>query len=142
MTTKNTGELYVYSGECNMGRVGDPVGENDANGKPLYVGDIVQLVEGRCIGTDIESWMPLDRLTAIVSDQFVTYQDDIMELKEGDPEYFCMGIKSCGIDNPKWQIWIVKSHRDVIEGEHWPNFGFSYRRSAMADAMLKARGKA
>lgn len=137
--TKDIGNLYIYSGECNMGRVGDPVGANDANGKPLHVGDIVQLIEGICVGTDIESWVPLDWLTAIVSDQFISYQNGILELKEGEIEYFCMGIKSCGFDSPKWKIRIVKGYQDVIDGEHWSNFGFSYRRSVAADELLNVK---
>ncbi len=40
-----------------------------------------------------------------------------------------MGIKNVdfmGADSEKWIVKKVKSFEDVIAGEHWKDFGFSY----------------
>lgn len=141
MTTNTDGGLYIYSGNSNMGRAGDPVGANDYYGNPLHVGDIVQLWEGTYVDTEDEFWTPYNKLTAIVSDQFISYTDGTLSLKDGEIEFYCMGIASCGFDSPEWQIRIVKSHREVIEGERWKAYGFSYRRCKQADELLEERRK-
>jgi len=103
--------MNIYSGKVKQGVVGTATEFEDQSGKELHVGDIVIVWSGDYIGTDLEQWTPTKGLTAIVCD-------------EDGP--FVMGIKNCGFDDEKWRIQIVKKHWDVIQGEHWPEYGFNY----------------
>lgn len=127
-------ELKVFSGECCFCDVGIDAGHKDVAGKPLHTGDIVLVYFGDYIGTDVEEWRPCGGLTAIVAGQYQSYQDGSIELRSATPRPFAMGIKDAGFDSEHWQIHRVKAFADVVEGEHWPEFGFSYRRSEKADA--------
>ena len=121
-------DLRVYSGECCLCDVGTPVGAKDVSGNDLFTGDIVMVWYGQYLGTDVELWHPSGGLTCVVSDQYLSFNTG--EIKEKpDPEPFVMGIKDCGLNHPKWQIHKVKGFSDVVEGERWPEFGFSYKRA-------------
>lgn len=99
--------MRIYSGDYNYGETGIPTPHFDAGGNQLYTGDIV------LVYTD--TYGP-DGLTVIVSD------------KDG---FFAMGIKNVMTtgeeDGDKWMVRRVKSHTDVVDGEHWHDYGFNYR---------------
>ena len=118
---------YIKSGNCFMGECGAETGCEDVNGKPLFVGDIVYLFSVQkylADGETFEEWVPHD-LTAIVSNKYITYQDGMVELS-GDDVPFVMGIQKCGFNDPEWKIKKVKSWEDTVDGERWPQYGFSY----------------
>ena len=119
--------LVVMSGDCTMCDSGVPVSAKDADGHDLHTGDIVMIWHGEYLGTDIETWTPVERLTAVISDQYESFSDGSVIEKDGNPEFFVMGIKGSGFDSPEWKICIVKKYSDVVPGEKWPAFGFSYR---------------
>ena len=127
------GGLKVHSGQCCMCDIGIPVGANDAAGNPLHTGDIVLIYQGRYIDTEIEQWDQEGGLTVVLAEQYQTYGDGSVRV-EGDGSFYVMGIKSCGFDHPEWQIKRVKSYADVVDGEHWKDYGFGYRKNAAADA--------
>lgn len=125
--------LYILSGKCYKGLVGKPTGQKAFCGTELCVGDIVLLWRGHYIDTDIENWTQAG-MTAIVEDRYTTYSDGSVVINtEPQYDFYCMGIASCGFDDPEWRIEIIKSHEDVIEGEHWRQYGFNYRTSHVCD---------
>lgn len=92
----------------------------------VHTGDICIIWHGNYVGTDIENWIPSEGLTAIVANQFRNYTNGIVEELPHPLEVFAMGIKSCMQDKDEWRVQIVKKYYNVIDGENWPNYGFSY----------------
>ena len=129
-------DLQVFSGQCCFCDIGRKTGETDMHGKELFTGDIVQLWHGNFIGTDLEEWMPSDGLTAVVAKQYQTYCNWKGEayhlLEDGNAEPFTMGIRDAGVQGGDWRVSLVKSHRDLIEGERFPAFGFSFKRAVIS----------
>lgn len=98
-------DLYVYSGKVRLCSCGRPAGFKDIADDPLFTGDIVI--------TYTDSYGP-QWLTVIVS--------------EGD-ETYPMGLKTVPMDEPgQWRVKRLKEFKDVVAGEHWPAWGFSYGR--------------
>lgn len=96
--------MNVYSGEVLMCQTGLPTRFKDDYGKTLYTGDIVFTFK--------DNYIP-DHLTVVVSDG------------EGP---FIMGIKESAKDNHDgWNVLKVKDHSDVVDGEHWEAYGFSFK---------------
>jgi hypothetical protein len=51
----------------------------------------------------------------------------------GDP--FVMGIKSVPLeDTGEWRVLKVKDFSDVVPGEHWREYGFSYQIDEVRDS--------
>jgi hypothetical protein len=119
--------LKVFSGECCKCDAGTPIAEKCQSGADLHTGDIVLLWHGEYLETEIECWYPNEYLTVIVTDQYTSYSDGSIVKNTDDKQPYAMGIKSCGFNAPEWRIQLVKKWSDVVEGEHWPAFGFSYR---------------
>lgn len=119
--------LKVFSGKCCLCDVGVDISQKDYMGESLHTGDIVMVWHGEFIGTESECWYPSGGLTVVVSDQYQSFSNGSVVQKDDAPEPFVMGIKTCGFDDPEWQIHIVKKFRDVVDGEHWPAYGFSYK---------------
>jgi hypothetical protein len=115
---------FILSGKCRIGDVGEPTMLKDFTGKELFVGDIV-------IVSTIDSMGICDNygLSVVCSDKWTSYSDGTHVAKGGKIEYFIMGIKNVdfmGADSEKWIVKRVKSYKDVIAGEHWKDYGFSY----------------
>ena len=113
--------MYVYSGDCREGFCGDTTPLKDYWDGPLYVGDIVVIYK--------EDSSP-DGLTVVVSDKYESFSDGTYKIKpKDDVVYFIMGIKgSCTKpDLEGWIILKVKDHSDVVNGEHWKDYGFNYK---------------
>ena len=125
--------LKVHSGKCCLCDVGVPVGHQDENGVDLHTGDIVVFWHGWYIGTDSEYWDGGDSLTVVVMDQYQSFSDGTVKLQDGPHAPFVMGIRDCGFSHPEWRVRIVKKFSDVVVGEHWPAYGFSYRTNDAAD---------
>ena len=119
--------MKIYSGSCCMCDCGIPANEKDMHGNDLFSGDIVQLWHGNFIGTDYGEWLPSSGLTAIVGNQYNSYATGEVELLTDTPRLFTMGIADCGVQNERWKVSIVKSHKDIISGERFVSFGLNYR---------------
>jgi hypothetical protein len=107
--------------------VGIPAKQKDMHGKELFSGDIVQLWHGNYIGTDMEEWMPAGGLTAIVGNQYQSYSNGTIETLTSTPSLYTMGIMDCGVQDDEWKVSLVKSHKDIITGERFIDFGFNFR---------------
>ncbi len=110
--------MFIYSGKCRMGTVGEETKFTDVYGEKLFVGDIVIVLNNES---------PVVGLTAVVSDEFTSYSDGTHKVNEKPHDQFIMGIKSVQIDNDEWKALKVKDHMDVVNGENWPQFGFNYK---------------
>jgi hypothetical protein len=121
--------LGVFSGRCLQAVCGKATSFNDINGEPLRTGDIVMIFSVREDDGDPD-YFPKG-LTAVVSDEFTSYatgEGTRHERNPGPPGYFVMGIKDVPLDGEgNWRVMKVKGFEDVVEGEHWPQYGFSYK---------------
>ena len=117
--------MYVYSGECRLCDVGPPIGANDCTGKPLFTGDIVlTYTEENNLGATYVAG-----LTAVVSDQYQSFSDGTFTERK-NPEFYVMGIKNVPLhDSGEWRVQRVKSYIDAIVGEHWREYGFSFKEN-------------
>lgn len=99
-------ELYIYSGQCLIGKAGDKTTLTDSYGEKLFIGDIV------AIHTDVSA----PSLTVICDDSYMGNYDSP----------FVLGIRSVDYMKPDsvWTVTKVKSYEDLVEGERWPRFGF------------------
>ena len=138
MSKHTVGALRVFSGKCCMCDVGIPVGATSTYGYPIeiHTGDIVIVWHGDYIGTDLETWSTCATLTAVVSDDYQSFSDGTIKLLDTEEPAFPMGIKGCGFLHPEWRVQVVKKYSDVIPGEHWPQYGFSYAYSEAADQAI------
>jgi hypothetical protein len=115
---------FVLSGDCRLGDVGEATPLIDNAGNALFVGDIV-------ITSTIDKFgiCSNNGLTVVCSNKWTSYSDGSHVVKKEPIEYFIMGIKNVdfmGADSEHWIVNRVKSYSDVIAGEKWPEFGFSY----------------
>ena len=110
--------MFVYSGKCRQCETGLKTNEKDMAGKELFTGDIV------VIFTD--DYHP-DGLTVVIAHQWKSYSNGKHELIDENPEPFVMGIETVCWTDDEWKVMKVKDHSDVIEGEHWKDFGFNYK---------------
>ncbi|UXH58362.1 hypothetical protein [Pseudomonas aeruginosa] len=135
MSKHTVGALRVFSGKCCLCDVGIPVGATSTYGDPIeiHTGDIVIIWHANYLGTYFETWIPTDGLTAVVSRDYQSFSDGTVQVLDTVSEAFAMGIKGCGFRHPEWRVQVVKKYSDVIPGEHWPEFGFSYAYSEAAD---------
>lgn len=118
--------IFVYSGKCRLGLCGQETGLKDFCEKPLFVGDIVITCCADKYGvSDIHS------LTVVVSDRYQSYIGAKIETEHrentGKIKYFVMGIANVDFMNSDtWVVRKLKDYKDVINGEHWPEYGFNY----------------
>jgi len=124
--------LGIFSGKCLKGVCGEITDLYDYKNNHLYIGDIV-LVQYNEYGLGFHSAY----MSVIVNNKFETFSDgSIIENK--DYYSFVMGIanvtkKELAYENEEgeltsgWVIEKIKSYKDVVNGEHWKDFGFNYR---------------
>jgi hypothetical protein len=115
-------EVYVYSGECKLGKIGEPTVLKDFAQQDLFVGDIV-------ITSTIDKYGICynNGLSVVVSDE---YNNKLVSEENWGNCHFVMGIKNVdfmGKDAETWIVKRVKSFKDVVIGEHWSDYGFNYR---------------
>jgi len=123
---ENANGLAVFSGNCLMGLCGEDAGFHDMSGNDLRVGDIVMIYTVKEWGEGGVDYFP-DGLTAVVSNEWTSYHDGTHKRSEGEIRYFVMGLASVPMDAPgEWRVIRVKKFEDVVHGEHWSAFGFSY----------------
>ncbi len=118
--------MHVYSGNCRLCDVGVGTGFKDLGGKPLNTGDIVVTFTENDLGVQY-----LGGLTVVVSDQYQSYSDGTHRLKDGEPEFFVMGIRSVDLDEAgAWKVQKLKGFESVVAGENWPDYGFRFAVAA------------
>jgi hypothetical protein len=112
-------KTYIYSGQCRLCEVGRETAILDHKEEKLYTGDIV------IIWTEANCYIPKN-LTVVVSHDYENIHGcEPKFIKKDMP--FVMGIKNAKVGPGEWWIAKVKSYKDVIDGEHWKEFGFSYK---------------
>lgn len=114
---------FILSGTVRKGNVGEPTTLKDMNDTKLFVGDIVAI-------------MPVDEfgvkyfagLTVVVSDRWTSYSDGTHIAKTECVKHYIMGLIDVDVmsETSGWYVKLVKSHKDVIAGEHWSDYGFNY----------------
>jgi hypothetical protein len=130
--------MFVYSGQCRFCKVGLPSPFVDLKGRRLFTGDIVTHYaedEKGCPSRGLES------LTVIVQDDFENVHGREPQFVGASRPAFVMGLAGCvPVKEPeddetvlvsdtstvRWHLVRAKSFQDVIEGEHWKDFGFRY----------------
>ena len=130
--------MKVFSGSCCLCDVGIPTGELDMHGNELFTGDIVQLWHGNYVDTDLEEWLPSSGLTAIVAKQYQSYSDGSVDILDDGAKPLTMGIANVGVQGGEWKLSLVKSHKDLVEGERFPSFGFNFRTVDVAEKCAEA----
>lgn len=120
--------MRVYSGECRQTDTGLPTGIRCLGGEELRTGDIVLLFHQN----ESSSEPFFHGLTVVTSDQWQSYSDGTHQEKDGELNFFVMGIKKVSLNEDKeWMVSRVKSHADVVNGEHWRNYGFNFREEEL-----------
>jgi len=124
-------EMFINSGKCRLCKTGLPTELIDDVGKELKTGDIVILYT-MSKDTGIVEFASI---TAVVANHYDNIQglDPIECIEENKGKAFIMGIASVDIRDTEenypvtvWRVKKLKSHTDVVDGEHWPEFGFNY----------------
>lgn len=119
--------MQIWSGKCCLCDIGVAAGLKDCStGEDLHTGDIVLIYNVHYPDTDSEFWECCG-MTAIVSDQYTTYTTGEIVPNQLPIKPFCMGVKTVDFPNDTWKIQLVKKYSDVIENEHWPKYGFSFK---------------
>ena len=96
--------------DCDVGVVAKNI-KSIVDGEVVHTGDVVLVWHGHYVGTDVECWYPAENLTTVLFDQYQRYSND-----ESEP--FVMFYKNANFDHD-YKVQIVKSHKDVVSGEHW-----------------------
>jgi len=98
---------------------------------PLRTGDIVVMYT---YAKDSGMVSVPQGLSVVVADQYDNVQGKVPEKKSDLGESFVMGLKNCGLDEPAedyphtvWRVRRVKRYEDVVPGENWTAFGFSFQ---------------
>ena len=116
----------VYSGMCRLCDCGIPAGF-DSHGATLFTGDLVTI---SYYGEDDILRQVADHLTFVSARQYESYNDGSYKEIDSKPVPFIMGIKDSGVrkvGHDGWNVVKVKSYNDIIDGENYPYFNFSYR---------------
>lgn len=128
--------MNIYSGKCLQGICGIKAPFKDANGKELFVGDIVLIYH---IEHGKVEEFSTDGLSAVVNDRYTTGSfEGILEHRDsGKDDIFVMGIKSCKISRGDedieegWLVVRIKSWKNVVDGENWKDYGFNYHKEEL-----------
>jgi hypothetical protein len=118
---------FVYSGKCRLCECGKETGIYDTNGRKLFTGDIVTIFTED--GDGLVEQMA-DHLTVVVDEGFKSYTDDQHVPQDSPGNPYIVGIKDIIHPDKIWRVIRVKEQADVVHGEHWRDFGFSYREEA------------
>lgn len=119
MSEQSSHLMKVYSGKVELGTCGVETSLVDCAGNVLRVGDIVASFTEDEFGVN-----NFNGLTVVVEDRpALTGRTE----NEGP---FVMGIKNVDFmhEDSKWHVRRLKAWEDVIDGEHWKDFGFSFRK--------------
>ncbi|WP_396234139.1 hypothetical protein [Acinetobacter baumannii] len=103
------------------------------NGEVVHTGDVVLVWHGHYVGTDDECWYPADQLTTVLFDQYGYFSNG------EDEQPFVMFYKNGDFEN-YYKVQVVKSHKDIVSGEHWTFKGgcsISYIANAIEIAELR-----
>ena len=120
--------LRVFSGNSCLCDVGIEWNGYDRWGSKLqlHTGDIVLIYKVCHADTDFEEHI-FQGMTAVVANQYTSFTDGEVVVNEEPLQVFVMGIKDVDISAEDWRVEIVKKYIDVVDGEHWKEFGFNYK---------------
>lgn len=120
--------LRVFSGKSCLCDVGIELNGYDrwGNKLQLHTGDIVLLWNVNYADTDFEEHV-FQRMTTVVANQYTSYTDGEVVVNKDLLQVFVMGIKGVDLSTEDWRVEIVKKYTDVVNGEHWKEFGFNYK---------------
>lgn len=126
--------LGIFSGNYLLGICGTETELYDYKNEKLFIGDIVLVQYNEYNLGSHSAYM-----SVIVGDKYETYTDSTIIEKDMSND-FVMGIKESSVtkkdlahENEEgelmsgWVIEKIKSYEDVIDGEHWKDFGFNYK---------------
>ncbi len=119
--------MNIYSGNVRKGKCGDATKLVDYHDKELFVGDIVTIFSVR--EQDGHKYpLSIEGLTAVVNDMFTSYVGGTHKVTNSEPHSFVMGIASVDFQakDSDWIVVKVKDHSQMVDGEHWSEYGFSY----------------
>lgn len=116
-------EMHIYSGKVFLCVAGIETGACDMRDKPLHTGDIVVLYLDEGPDQPLQVAAPL---TVVVQHE--------------DGDFYTMGIRGSGVTSPMWPVEIAKKYSDVVPGEHWSAYGFSYREARSSSEISLAEG--
>lgn len=110
--------MKIYSGQCEEGTCGTPTNLVDSWGNELFVGDIVSM------STNERVMWSFHGLSAVVEDR-----PNLVGRTDSPIPHFIMGLYSIDWTNPEqWLIHKVKDWKDCVDGEHWKEYGFHYKK--------------
>ncbi len=115
--------LWVFSGKVALCEIGKPTTLTDRHGRQLFTGDIV------VIWTEDESGIlkhTVDNLTCVIE---LTEEKDLSLHGKARPGPWVMGIRDVDLSDSDWRVLRVKQWSDVIEGEHWTEYGFNFNHN-------------
>ena len=120
--------LQVFSGNSCLCDVGIEWNGYDRWGSKLqlHTGDIVVIYKVCHADTDFEEHI-FQGMTAVVANQYTSFTDGEVVINKKPLQVFVMGIKDVDLSTEDWRVEIVKKYTDVIDGEHWEEFGFNYK---------------
>jgi hypothetical protein len=110
--------MKIYSGQCEHGECGLETKLVDNKFQSLRVGDVVCLAHKNEHGH-----FQFYGLSAVVDDRPELYGETVYR------EPFVMGLATVDFNTDEsWLIERVKKWEDVLDGEHWTDYGFNYRK--------------
>lgn len=116
--------MKIYSGECCLCDCGIETSLIDNSSEKLKTGDIVMVAH-----RDDSGFMILNGLSVIVSNQYTTFSDGTIVANTYEHKPFVMGLAEVNInDDENWIVKKVKGHEDALDGEHWKDFGFCFKK--------------
>lgn len=120
--------LRVFSGNSCLCDVGVEWNGYDrwGNKLQLHTGDIVLVYKVCHADTDFEEHI-FQGMTAVVANQYKSFTDGEVIVNKEPLLVFVMGIKGVDLSTEDWRVEIVKKYTDVVDGEHWKDFGFNYK---------------
>lgn len=129
--------IHIYSGDCRMCQVGIETPFIDMKTRtPIFTGDIliIQKYDSKTGLLDYMSW----GLTTAVRDDYTTYSNGEIVAHIGASEPFVMGLRKATFSDLNdddgehnwsdgWVVTRVKSYKDVVDNEHWTDYGFNFK---------------
>lgn len=112
--------LWVFSGKVPLCEIGKPTTLIDRDGRPLFTGDIVTIFT---VDSDDNIRHSSEVLSCVLE---LTEEKDLSLHGVTRPGPWVMGIRDVDLSNSQWRVLRLKSWKNVIKGEHWEDYEFSF----------------